>query len=782
LRKILLITGSLLISILLINGCKPTRHIPEGKYFLTKNTIHFEHKYLESGDVSNFIKQKPNKKQWGLWLRVRIYKMFDKGKDNKSKKWMRNTLGSEPVYLDTALTDQTVRQLRLYMNSKGFFNSDVKREIWYNKKHKFARVTYNIRETRPYYLRNVTYTITDPTMDAFVASDLSKGLLKKGDRYDADNLSKERERIASDLNNCGYYYFSPDFIRFTIDSALNSRQLDINVEISDPVKNAVGGSDSLISLAHRRYYINNLYIHTDYQTRNVDTIPADTMKVKVHSRHKGRPDKVYYFIYHGKLRIKPKTITQQIFIDSGDFFRYDDLEKSHKQLLDLKIYRFANILMDDISDTIGPGRLNMNVYLSRLPVQALSLETQITNKDGNLGTSLGVVYENRNLFHGAEILQFKVNGAVEIDKLSFSKSKQDRVLEKLPFFNTIEAGTELTLKIPKFLIPVHQEKFSKNFRPKTNISLGFNYYQRPSYTRYLAKGSFGYEWKESAAKTHLLNPLEINTVIIYPDSSFKAIIDAFPDKITQNSYRDHIISSIKYSYIYNTQQLGQNKDFMYFRGNIELAGFFFWTINAIRGAQGSYLLFKIPYSQFARFDADYRYYKYFTETTSLATRVYFGMGMPLSSDNSLPFEKYFYLGGSNSMRGWRIRTLGPGSYNEPDSVKTDNLGEIGLELNAELRFPIYKYFRGAIFADAGNVWMRKKNPAYPNGEFRFDTFYSDIALDAGFGLRIDFGYFLVRLDLAAPVRDPKYEKGHRWIGKGNYDLKILGNFGIGYPF
>jgi outer membrane protein assembly factor BamA len=228
--------------------------------------------------------------------------------------------------------------------------------------------------------------------------------------------------------------------------------------------------------------------------------------------------------------------------------------------------------------------------------------------------------------------------------------------------------------------------------------------------------------------------------------------------------------------------VGQNQDFMYFRGNIELAGFLFWLLNEARGRSGTWSLFDIPYSQFARFDVDYRYYTYFKKGTSLAMRVNAGIGLPLTNKNSLPFEKYFYLGGSNSMRGWRLRTLGPGSYDEGDTVRTDNIGDIGLELNLEYRFPIYKYLKGALFVDAGNVWLRKENPLYPGGNFEFNRFYKEIAVDAGAGIRIDFDFLLIRLDGAIPLKEPRMPEGQRWIFENDRKFKIYGNLGIGYPF
>lgn len=764
---------------LLIAGCKPTRKLTEGQYLLIRNQVELKNETIEKSEISSFIKQHPNRKQLGLYLRVRLYRLFAKGKENKFKSWVKKTLGEEPVLLDTSLTDQSVKQIRMYLNTKGYFKSEVNRDIRLNPKNKTAVVTYRIRESAPYFVRKIDYRIQDETLRSFVMSGQGKSLIRSGDQYNEDNLSLERDRISLDLNNAGYYYFSPDFIRYRIDTALNNHQLDITIEITDPVQTGENGTDTLMVLSHKRYLIRNIYIHTDYDALRSDTVHTDTTRIVIPNRRKDRPPKTYYFISHGPLKIKPKTLTQQIFVDSGDFYNFNDLDRSHKQLLDLRIYRYANLLMDDVSLTSDTGLLNLNIYLSRLPIQALSLESQVTNKGGYLGTALGVVYENRNLVKGAEILSFKMNGAVEID---FKTTAEERAARKIPFFNTIEAGTELTMKIPKFLLPVRQEKFSKTFRPKTNASIGFNYQQRSLYTRYTSRASFGYEWRESAAKTHLLIPIDFNSVVIYPDSTFKALIESFPDKITQNTYKDHIITAIKYSFIYNTQQIGKKEDFMYFRGNLELAGIVFWAYNRIVGKEGSFLLFGVPYSQFLRLDADYRYYKYFRGENSLATRVSAGFGMPLTKNNALPFEKYFYLGGANSMRGWRLRTLGPGSYVEPDSLKADNIGEIVLELNAEYRFPVYKYFKGAAFVDAGNIWLRQKNDLYPGAEFRLDRFYKEIAIAGGLGLRIDFDYFLVRMDWGVPIKNPGRPEGDRWIFQAGNPLKVYWNLGIGYPF
>jgi len=269
---------------------------------------------------------------------------------------------------------------------------------------------------------------------------------------------------------------------------------------------------------------------------------------------------------------------------------------------------------------------------------------------------------------------------------------------------------------------------------------------------------------------------------ISPDSAFKAQIDALSNTTLQNAYRDHITTALTYSFIYNTQKINKFEDFIYLRTNVELAGFIFWAASHISKNQGSYTLLGIPYSQYFRLDADFRYYQVFNEYNRIIYRASAGFGAPLDKENVLPFEKSFFLGGANSMRGWRLKSLGPGAYKQPDSISIEKIGDISLELNVEYRFPIYKILRGAIFTDAGNIWLRKPSNQMPLAAFKLNTFMSELAVDAGLGLRADFGYFVIRLDGAVVLKDPSMPAHSRWIGQNSNKFKVIGNIGIGYPF
>jgi outer membrane protein assembly factor BamA len=428
------------------------------------------------------------------------------------------------------------------------------------------------------------------------------------------------------------------------------------------------------------------------------------------------------------------------------------------------------------------GFLNCIIKLSKALVQAISISTDATNTGGELGVAAGVTYTNKNLFRGAEIFAIKVKGAVEFQSFSKKYSLEKPVIQKLKFVNTIETGVNLDLNVPRFLLPVNQTKFPKYFKPKTNINVVFNYQIRPQYERFYTSASFGYQWKESEYKTHFLTPLQVNVVKIYPDSIFYAQIDLLNDIALQNSYRDHIITALSYTFLYNTQQINKNIDFVYLKASGELAGFLFYIVSQIQKKPGAYNLFGIPYSQYFRLDADFRYYMYFAKSHLIVFRTYGGYGMPFNNANVLPFEKSFYEGGANSMRGWRLKNLGPGSYNGASTFALERIGEIGLEGNVEYRFPIYSYFKGAAFVDMGNVWMRKQNDQLEGADFKFNKFLSDLAFDGGLGLRVDFGYFVIRLDGAVVLKDPAKPINTRWIGQNSDRFAVYGNFGIGYPF
>ncbi len=783
-KQQLYISIILLAFIAMAVSCSPIRKYPKGNYLLVSNKLVMNKNAIDASELKSLFKQKPNKKNFGLYLNIRFWNYASKGKETGFKRWIKKTLAAEPVLLDTSLIPGSLNQIHYYLNNHGYFNSDIAYTVIYPQKNRRnAKIIFKVNTYTPYKINKVTYSIGDATLKAFVYSEKKDCRLVPGEIYNIDNIDAERERITRTLRNNGYYSFSREYITFAIDSSLNNHQVDIRIKISDALAPSESKPDSMITMKHRRYTLNKIIVNTDFETDKNKIIKYDTVRVTIPARQKNRPHKVYYYVFSDKLRINKKTLSQSIYVDSGDIFTISDVEKTYKSLLDLKIYRFVNITFREIKNPAKvTGELECYIRLTKAATQAIAVSAETTNKGGELGLSAGVIYENKNLFRGADLFNIKVNGAVEFQSLKKDAIKESPVIKSLPFINTVETGIELNLKIPRFVIPVKQEKFPKYFKPKTNLNTLFNYQKRPDYERYFLSGSIGYQWKASDYATHILTPFQVNLIKITPDSTFKAQIDALNNKTLQNAYRDHITTSLTYSFIYNTQQINKNKDFIYFKTNVELAGLIFWASNQIRKKQGAYTLIGLPYSQYYRIDADFRYYMVFDEQNRIVYRAYAGYGSPFDDKNVLPFEKSFYLGGANSMRGWRLKTLGPGAYKQPDSLSLEKIGDISLEMNIEYRFPIYKILRGAVFVDAGNIWLRKPSNQLPLAAFNFRTFLGELAFDAGLGLRADFGYFVIRLDGATILKDPSMPLHYRWIGQNDKKFKIIGNLGIGYPF
>ena len=759
------------------------------EYLLDKNVIKSDNKHVGYEDLKPFLKQKPNRKMFGLFrFYVGVYSMADKWKKNrKFKLWLKNTVGEAPVILDTMLVKNSARQFKLFLNGKGYFNSEVKYDIKYIKKK--AKVYYSIHTSEPFIISSFNYNILDSNVRKFVLDDSQNSLIHVGNNFDMDILEKERNRLVEMLKNNGYYAFSKEYIGFQADSLAHKNKISLIMKINSPVVALKDFPDSLINVNHQRFIIRNIYINPDYtSTQSVNT-KYDTLSVFVKKRNSSNISGTYFFLYKNinHLEIKPKIIARSVFIENSAYYNLVDVQQSYNALSDLRNFRFINFEFDmpKKNDSLMrlPAPIDCRIQMTRIAKQSISLETEGTNSGGNLGIAGNLIYQNKNIFRGAEIFNLTLKGAMEVQ--SIETQTKDNVSKALPF-NTVEAGIMCGFKIPKFLVPIKQERFSKYFRPKTTIATGFDYELRPDYTRYIANITFGYDWKESKYIRHILNPVDLSYVKISKDSVFNATIQLLNDMRIKNAYTDHMTPAASYSFIFNNQEINKLKDFMFFRLNAELAGNMLQLLNntfqSKKFDDGSYHLFNVRYAQYFRFDADIRFYKIFNEKNKLVLRLKGGAGFPFTNLDALPFEKSFYAGGANSIRAWRLRQIGPGSFKDTTNSIVEKTGDIDLEGNLEYRFPIYKAFQGAAFLDAGNVWLRKKNPDFPGGEFNVNRFLSEIAVGFGLGLRMDFKFFIIRLDAAVPVRDPSMDKTHRWVLNNTGLDKLNFNIGIGYPF
>ncbi|MBL4715268.1 MAG: BamA/TamA family outer membrane protein [Bacteroidia bacterium] len=747
----------------LVSSCFPTKHLTENQILLTKSKIEGADRKLKQ-NLYKLTKQKPNKKLLGVWrFHLAVYNRAAKGRERKVKWWIKENIGEPPVIMDSVLTKRAIKQMQLYLFNKGYFNSKVSNEI--KIKSKKGEITYTIELNEPYIVKKIEYHILDPTLKKFekVIND-SVGKVHKWKNYDLSILESERERITKFLKNDGYYNFSKEYIYYEVDSSEGKNRVTIDLYIKK-----ISDYES-----HKRYRINNVFIETDYLAQKFK--PQDAVK-----------DTLIFndlkFISNN-LNYKPEVIAQTIFIKKGSYYQQKLLEETYKRLSDLSVFKFVNI---SFLETKG-NTLDCYVQLTPSKKQAIIFEIEGTaryrNQEGNQkgpqivtpGISASAIYRNRNSFHGAEIIEFKINAGLQVDSLN------------LTTFNSRELGASLNITFPRYLIPFNLKTQSQYFNPKTKINTSYNFEQRINYSLRVLKSSLSYEWKEFRKKTHTIYPFELSLVKSDLTTSFRDRLKELNNFYYLNSFDPHITAISKYNFIFNNQNYNSTKDFVFFRGNVELAGNFFNLVSRTFNQENAEIL-GLSFPQFVKATIDLRKYDIIDKKNTLVYRLSGGLGLPYGNSDVLPFEKAFYTGGPNSIRAWKIRQLGPGSYN--NTTQFEQTGDIKIEANIEYRFALFEALEGALFIDGGNIWTVNEDNGRLGSQFKLSEFWKEIAIGTGIGFRFNFSFLIVRLDMATPIRDPSLSPKGRWVLK-NLTVKqeekswitenFIFNFGIGYPF
>ncbi|MBN1187380.1 MAG: BamA/TamA family outer membrane protein [Bacteroidales bacterium] len=772
-------------------SCNPVKYVPDNKQLLDKTKIEVESGKIDSKELKSYLKQKPNKRIIGTRFHLWIYNLSSKKKENGFNNWLRK-IGEEPVIYDQLLTDKTIRQFQLYLSKKGYFDNDVKSEV-ISKKKKKAWVYYHVIPNEPFIINKIKYSIEDTTITHIILSDTSNCLIKKDKNFDEDILLAERNRIERKMKDRGYYMFSKEYIFYEADSSDTQHSVDILLiikkyfEITD---------DKTIEVPHRTYNIANVNIYSEKSSGDElykrDTLPAvyDTTYFN---------DKTYYYTQGKRKQVKPLTIDQSVFITKDHLYQISNIEKTYKHLLSLKVYKNVDINFENTNDST----IDCTIKLSPLKTQSYTTEIEGTNSSGNIGAAGNLIYQHKNLFNGAEMLNVRFTGAIEA--IQESKDPDDAEANNTRTIdNTLELGAEVSLLIPRFLLPIKTEGFVKKYNPKTSITTAYNYHRRPEYTRTIANISFGYTWRGNRFTTHIVNPIELNAVKIF-DMNTTFYNSLIP--LLRYSYENHFVATSNYSFIYTNQNIKKNTDFIYFRINMESAGNMFTLYNNTFGSDSitSYKIFGMVYSQFVKGDIDFRYSHALNQTDNIVYRIFIGVGYPYGNSTVLPFEKKYFSGGANSIRAWQVRSLGPGSLEEETLTKYPNQSaDIKLEANLEYRFDLFWLLKGALFLDAGNIWEiidapdrddanffvidRNSDGSIEKKYFSPNKILNDMAVGTGVGLRFDFSFFIFRLDLGIKLRDPlegTINNPSKWImSHESFDWKTdkTFNFGIGYPF
>lgn len=798
-------------------ACKPTKHIAEDENLLVRNKISMDAK-LDEDEVSSIIKQHPNRKLFKLFrFHLWIYNLVDqeklakkvekhtakweaknakresKGKEPKGYtrligEWLSEDVGEKPVLYDELLKEKSTKQLNQYLKNKGYYNGFVTDSVLIDKQK--ATVYYNIHAGKPYTIRRIIFSINDTLLIGPIKRASKKSLLRPGINCDVDVLEQERERLEKAMQDLGYYRFSRQYVFFEIDSNLNKNKIDIKQIIKNPVVHLKEHPDSLVEDNHELYFIRNVYVNSNFKPHEA-IHDLDTLE------HYG-----IHFLYDNRNNFRPDVLGKTIFIKPDELYRLSKVQYTNGRLAALKTFKFINISFEDAGKEGGKRYLDCFINLVPIPRQSITTELEsTTNRIAPLGISGGFVYQNKNTFKGAEILQLKLSGGVEAQKQL--TLQDDATITSSQFFNTIEYGPELSLNIPSLLLPGLKGKLPKYNNPKTSFTIAYNHQKRLDFTRDVGAINISYNWKSSKYNAHVLQPIDISLVNIEKTPAFEEQLNASNNSFLINTYRDYLIMASNYSFMYTNQDINKFKNFVFFHFQLEGAGNLLRTFHNLSGAEknadGGYELINIQYAQYVKPEIEFRYYEVINKNSNMVYRLFAGIGVPLNNLSVLPFEKSYFGGGANGIRAWTARTLGPGSLSETASTAIDRIGDIQLEGNVEYRFDIIDMLEGAAFVDMGNIWLRNDDPKRPGGQFEFDSFYKEAAIGAGLGIRFDFSFLIIRLDAGIPIKNPSLPDGEKWIfqskektnlareefygaGFDKYRSRVNFNFGIGYPF
>ncbi len=789
LRRLLMI---LLLGIL-CSACSVTRKLSDGEYFLQRVRIEDDkqtprHERITPPELEQYVRQTPNKRFLGTNFYVWSYNLANPDKDNWWNNFKRK-VGEAPVLLDMALTQRSAQNLKTYMNSRGYYSSRVDFEVDTTRRRKRAYVTYRTHQGEPYRITSISYEFRDRQLQPIIESDSAASLLRVGNIFNITELDKERERIATFLNDRGYYDFSVNNIEYRVDTLGGNRKVGIRMI----VKRNITGYDErgqAIQENNRIYRISEINVMPDYnptvdseeqQLTNLDTV-----------RYKG-----LNIISDGTPNVRPAVLHSAIPLTPNTIYNASLVNRTYGEIMSLGYFKSARIAFEPIdtgeADTTfvhyaGDGRTaysptkfdnikegNLRCYILGSPTlkQSFNVELEGSTTSSFYGLSATVGYQNRNLFRGVETLNTAVTFGYEYMKApNTSKRKAN------------ELGFSVGLAFPRFIAPFHISPRSINI-PRTSVDISFNYQDRPYYRRDLSRISWAYSWRSMNGRySYQLRPIDLNWIhVSYINEDFFASLE---NEYLRQSYMTQAIAGLSGSYTYNNQNKNVGGNATLLRVNFESAGNLlnlFELAFSQKTDGGYYNILGVRYSQYVRGDVSLSRKIVLGEKTALAGRIFAGVGVPYGNSTALPFDRLFYVGGSNSMRGWSPRALGPGNSPAQDTPYPVQMGDIRLEANLEFRFPIWGMFHGATFLDLGNVWYmghdRAQVPA--DGVFHWDRFYKQLGFNTGLGLRIDIKFVILRLDWGIQLHNPNRPQGERWINDFRWKNTAL-NFGVGYPF
>jgi outer membrane protein insertion porin family len=765
----------LMLVLLFAYSCSNTKYLPDGDMLYVggevkvKDTVmpRKERKAMEK-ELEALLRPKRNSTILGLRPKLYIYNLAgEPKKDHGFRHWLRTKVGEPPVLFSQVDLDFNADILQNYAENKGYFKTrTVADSTSHNQR---AKAKYTVTTGKQYTIRKVIFPgdSTATEIDSTVANIKRRSRLKKGQPYDLAVIKEERERIDQRLKNKGYFYFSPDYILVQVDSTVGDQQVDLIVRIKDETP----------ARARKVYTIDNIYVYPNYSL--IDA--RDSLRFSNDSVQKYKD----FTIIDPEHTFRPIIFDRTLFFSKGDIYSRRDHNLSLNRLVNLGPFKFVKNEFRP-SDSIATA-LDAYYYLTPLPRKSIRFEILgKTNSANYNGSEASVNWSNRNAFRAAELVNLSVFGGLEVQVSGQNKG-----------FNVYRVGGEASITWPRFISPIHIAD-SSAFVPRTRALVSYEYQNRSKlYSLNSFKASFGYLWKDNIRTEHQLNVTDINFVspTNVSDLYKQQILETTPQggvSPLQKVIDKQLIFGPTYSYTYTNTMQKRKKHTFYYKGSLDLAGTATGLLTGANIKKGDTTkVFGVAFSQFVKTEHDFRHYLRLGENSQLASRIIAGIGLPYGNSGELPFIRQFFIGGTNSIRAFRARSIGPGTYNpdvDDNTFLPDQSGDIKLEMNTEYRAKLFSIVHGAIFVDAGNIWLWNKNPNKPGSQFSSD-FLSQLAVGTGAGLRFDLTFLVLRLDLAWPLRKPYLPEGNRWViddidfgSKYWRKDNLVFNLAIGYPF
>lgn len=766
--------------VLLLSSCSISKYIPEGEVLLIENELKIRKDTLAdvklhsglSTELEDILRPVPNKKIFKYPYKVWFYYVIGEPKKEKGfRSWLRRQLGEMPVYMSSRSLDLNKQSLAGYLHNEGYFRSEAEGQVETVGKKK-VKASYEVYVRPRYSLNEIVFKPTGVAeFDSAYLETQQETLLQSEKPYQLSMMEAERIRIDQHLKTKGFYYFSPEHLIVKVDTALNAYKFNATIELKPDVART----------ALKPYYIRNVKIYTDYRGAYSDTL------TEFHRLRSGNE------LYDPERLFRPRVFEEVVGLRPGSRYNSDVQNISLSRIINLKNFKFVRNRFDLVPRS-DSALLDVYYHLSPLKKKSMRAELSGLTKSNNLGGIQAIVsWNHRNLFRGAEQLRISADGGLDWQLGGGSVA---------PGTNFLRYKFEAELSFPRFVVPYwkHNPEIDQSL-PRTSLLLGYeNLVQAGLYTLNSIRGQWGYTWQFKNT-THTFSPFGVN--VVRPrniSEAFTELIFDSPNLYDIDRYfrilENRLLLESAYTISYNPKINNYSRHQLLVSGGINLVGNLAGLL-VKESDEGGKQLFDIPFEQFVRLDGEVRHYHSLSPSLKWANRLILGFGLPYGNSIALPQFKQYFVGGSTGIRAFQARTIGPGAYHA-DSVtraifRNTQFGDIKMELNSELRFRMSSLFHGAVFVDAGNVWNYRVLAEYGENSVLTKDFYKQLAIGGGLGLRMDFTYLVLRLDLATPFRKPWYayqeEPQNPWVFREiNFSNKtwrrenLVLNIAVAYPF